>query len=371
LRVADGKPLWAGAFEEKSRDLYRLEDGLAEQVAQALATGLTDADRKLLARSPTRRDDAYQLYLKGRYFWSRRTEIDLAKAIELFQQAVAADPKYALAYSGLADASILNAGYTQSTAEMTGGAKTAAERALAIDPSLGEAHATLGLIAMNYEWDWRKASREYRRAIELNRNYATAHHWYGEFLTLMGDVERGRAELERAQQLDPLSLIISTDLAKNLIWSRLYDRAIEQCRQTLTIDPNFQRANMWLSTAYLMKGMNNEAVAVAEKLRQIDTSRLGIVLLGFVYARAGNHDPALKALTAEFGPRLSAFNMFQIYAGLGKSDEAFVWLEKAWRQRNVGMLDLKGAPFYPDPVRADPRFTAMLERLKLSRLDDL
>jgi len=370
LRVADGRALWAGAFEEKNTDLYRLEDGLAEQVAQALATGLTDADKKLLARSPTRRDDAYQLYLKGRYFWSRRTEIDLAKAIELFQQAVAADPRYALAYSGLADASILNAGYTHSTAEMTGGAKTAAERALAIDPSLGEAHATLGLIAMNYDWDWSKASREYRRAIELNPNYATAHHWYSIYLATGGRFDEAVKEAKKAAELDPLSLIISASLGDRLNEARRYEDAANQCRKTLDMDPNFGLAHLCIGIAYVNEGYFKKGIPELQKgMELLPGSPYFLGQLGIAYALSGDRARArevLSKLKDPSQPYLPAFSIAMVYAGLADKEQTIFWLKRGYEERNEEMIYMKIEPVL-DPIRSDPRFQELIRSVGFPR----
>lgn len=271
------------------------------------------------------------------------------------------------AYAGLADSYLLLSGYGgTSQSEATAKARAAAQRALEIDERLAEAHTSLALIAENYDWNWAEADRQYKRAIELNPNYATAHHWYGECLALLGSFDEAIAEMKRAAELDPLSLIISTDMGELFFLARQYDKAIEQLRKVLEMDPNFTPAHFWLAFAYAQKGMDGEAIAETQKMRQLDDTAWTLMTYGYVHAVAGQRGEAQKAL-AELKQRvrreyIDPASIAAIYIGLGEKEEAFAWLEKEYEEHSIGLTSLKVNPIY-DILRSDLRFTDLMRRV--------
>jgi len=259
VSATNGSTVWAAQFDEKLTDILAVQDSICEQVANALALRLTAENRTRLANRYTASPEAYHLYLRGRYFWNRRTHEGYKKAIEYFNQAIEKYPSYALAYSGLADCYVLG-GDARSTQEAFSKAKAAASRALEIDDTLAEAHASLALVKMAYDWDLAAAESEFKRAIELNPNYATAHHWYADCLMLMGRTDQAIASIRRAQELDPLSLIISRDAGRLFYFARRYDEAIEECQKALELDPNFYPLHVTLADAYVQKRDYQQAI---------------------------------------------------------------------------------------------------------------
>jgi tetratricopeptide (TPR) repeat protein len=329
---------------------------------------LTGEDEKRVAKTDTSNPEAYQDYLKGRFWWNKRSEDGLNKGIEYFQRAITKDPNYALAYSGLADCYNIMAGFVfVSPKEVYPRAKAAALKALEIDDTLAEAHASLGWTKAFYDWEWSGAEREFQRAIELNPRYGDAHLMYGAALRKMGRVEEAVAEYRRAQELDPLSLSSSAFLGVTFYEGRQYDQAIEQERKTLELDPNFTQANAVLGFAYAQKSMHKEAIAQFEKGLVVspgDTRTL--TGLGYAYAVAGRRAEAQKVLDqlTELSKEkyVGADGMALIYTGLGEKDKAFEWLEKAFEEHAVG--DIKAWPPF-DPLRPDPRFADLLRRMNL------
>jgi len=395
IRVNDQSELWSRVYDNNAEDILRLQSQVAGVVADAIQLKLTPQRRTLLgnaqklsadalnvrlddhakerpAEDYTQRVEARQLYFKGRYFWNRRNAPGFQKAIDFFRQALDKDPDYALAYSGLADCYLLIGGYgIAPQKEMLPVAIAAARKALEIDPDLAEAHTSLALIAQNYEWDWPKANREYRRALAGNPNYVTAHHWYGEFLGLMGRFDQGLQELERARQLDPLSTIIGTDTCKILYHARRYDQAIEQCRKTLNMDPRFVPAWQWLGVAYRRKGMLAEAVAVVEKAAQLDPNPITLIEADIYRAMARSRSEGLvqvgrmKDLWKQGS--VAAYQIAMQYAWFGEKDLAFEWLEKATAERTPWVVGFTIIP-HVDLIRSDPRFDALVRRLGLNRV---
>jgi tetratricopeptide (TPR) repeat protein len=293
------------------------------------------------------------------------------RAIDYFQQATVKAPSYARAYAGLADSYALISGYSGAPqGEFMPKARAAALRALELDDSLPEAHAALALIVQDYDWDWQTAEKEYRRAIELNPNYATAHHWYAEHLAFLGRFDEAFRESERASQLDPLSLIIATDHAVILYYSRQYDRAIEQFRAVRDMEPTFSRANM-VTGAYVEKGLFTDAVASMENQRRLGGDSPWVWSgFAYVYGRSGQPVPARRALM-----KLEELNRHQqvdpapflwAYIGMGNKDQAFAWLEKAYSQHSYALITLKVEPGY-DSLRSDPRFQDLMRRVGLAQ----
>ncbi len=256
LRVSDGSTLWAGTFDERLTDIFSVQDSISQRVAEALALELTEAQRSLLTRRDTSDSEAYQLYLRGRFFWNKRSRDGFERGVAYFRQAVEKDPAYALAYSGLADSHIGMTFYHYASPHAAMPlARAAALKALEIDDSLAEAHASLAHVKTNYEWDWAEAERLSRKAIALEPEYATAHQWYGiHYLTPMGRLEEAIAETRRAQQLDPLSAVFNAFVGASLYFARRYDEAIEECRKAIDLHPDFGVAHWYLGRAYLQKG---------------------------------------------------------------------------------------------------------------------
>jgi len=316
--------------------------------------------------------EAQELYRKGMYFWNKRTVAGFQQAIEYFQQATTSDPHYALAYAGLANSYTLLTAYSSASSTLyVPQARAAALRALELDERLAEAHTALALIVQNHDWDWQTAGNEYRRAIELNPNYATAHHWYAEHLMWLGRFEEALSESERARQLDPLSLIIATDNSAILYFSRQYDRAIEQCHTVLRKDPNFVRAAGIITYAYVEKGMFEQALADVEILRRFyGEGPLHWSFLAYIYGRAGQLEKARREL--EKLERLSRHElgnpaiMLWAHLGMGNKEEALADLEKAYSEHSNSLTTLKVDPAF-DPLRSDPRFQDLLRRVGLAQ----
>jgi DNA-binding winged helix-turn-helix (wHTH) protein/tetratricopeptide (TPR) repeat protein len=365
LRVRDGTPLWAYKCDEQCADIFEVQDTISEKVAAALALKLTGEERQRLAKRYTENIEAYQLYLKGRYFWNKRTADGLQKAIAYFGQAIEKDPAYALAYVGLADSySLLSYFGGLPSNETFPKAKAALQKALEIDDELPEAHASLGLISAWFDWNWSGAEREYQRAVELNQNYATVHHWYGNYLTLIGRQDEGVAELKRAWENDPLSLIINTDLGWALSYARRYDQAIEQLSKTLEMDPNFAHAHIMLAQTYEGNGEFKKAIAEYQKAVELSGgSGEYFGTLGYVYAVSGRRDEAQKLLDGLKKQKyVRPYRVAVIYAGLGEKEPAFEWLDKAYRARDEGVIGLKVDPKL-DSLRSEPRFLDLLQRM--------
>jgi DNA-binding winged helix-turn-helix (wHTH) protein/Flp pilus assembly protein TadD len=370
VSVTDGAPLWAEKFDEKFTDIFAVEDVISARVAEALTLRLLDEEKRMLSRHRTENTEAYQLYLQGHYYWNKRTEEGLQRGIEYFAQAVEKDPGYALAFVGLADSYTLMGCVHGSLAprEAVPKAKTAALRALRLDDTLTEAHASLGLMRVLYDWDWMEAEREFRRALELSPSHVTARHWYGLYLAWMGRLDEALAELGRAQRLDPLSPIISANVAWAYYSGRQHDRAIEQCRRTIEMDATFHRTHIYLGWAYTQTGDYDAAIAELQRARELSGSGPEATGLGYAYAVAGRTSEA-HALIAELQERarrryISPYAVALVYAGLGEVDQAFEWLDRAYEDRTHWLVMLRVEPRL-DSLRADPRFAALLCRIGL------
>lgn len=366
LRVADGKPLWAHQCDVYCTDIFQTQDTVARQVAEALRPNLSAVEQQALTKRGTNDPEAYQLYLKGLYFFNKRQREAYEKAIECFHQAIARDPSYALAYNGLAHAQGWLSGAGGPKAEASARQQAALTKALELDAALPEVHATLGLYAMNLDWDWATAEREFQLALQLNPNYATAHHWYGEYLFLLGRFDEGLRELRRAQEIDPLSLIINSDIAKCYYFARQYEQAIAQAHRTLELDANFIQPYYWLFAAYYAQGRLAEALAVAAQVRPLDDVLFAEACFGMAQASLGNQAEAQRVLavlrqTARRRYVSPAFSAL-VYSALGDTDRAFEWLEQAYTERTVDMIALKEAPAW-DSLRAEPRFQELLRRM--------
>ncbi len=366
IKVADAYQLWSGAYDREMNDVFTLQEDISRAILRALRVRLPG---RLLEGRPGNLD-AYNLYLKGRYHWNKRTDVTLGKSIDYFVQAIAADPSWAVSHAALADSYAMVASYGLAPPkEAMLKAKAAAAKALEIDPSLAQAHATLGFIRSFCDWDWPGAEREYQRAIELNPGYATAHQWYSGCLRAMGRLEKAMAEIRRAQDLDPLSVAIGRDLGRVYHASRQYDRAVEQYRSVLELDPNFPSVYLHLAMAYAAKGMHKEALAALRKARTLPGGNPVITgALGYCYGLSGNRAEAAKLL-AELSAvsrqrYVSPISRALIYIGLGDRDQAFRWLDHACDARDPWLAWLNADPVF-DSLRSDARYPLLLKRVGL------
>jgi TolB-like protein/DNA-binding winged helix-turn-helix (wHTH) protein len=372
IKMADQTHVWARQYDRELSHLLSLQGEIAQEVADEIRLTLGEHSRnesKSPTSSSTTNYEAYDLYLRGQYLWNKRTPESLREAIKYFQQATSKDPNYARAYAGLANTYALMSGYTvEPQTEWMLRARGAALRALEIDESLPEGHTALALIVQNYDWDWQTAEKEYRRAIELNSNYATAHHWYAEHLALLGRFDEALRESEIARGLDPLSLIIATDNGAILYFSRQYDRAIDQLQTVLDMDPNFHKAHL-VEHAYVQKGMFKEALDDLKKWRTDDTPWI-LAEPAYVYGRSGQQALAKRALEKleELDRRrqMDPAPILWAYLGMGNKEQSFAWLEKAYSQHSNALATLKVEPAY-DPLRSDPRFEDLLRRVGLAK----
>ena len=368
--VRDKRRLWGEQYERKTADLLILQRDLSKQIANGLRLRLTGADLKNLATTKTENSEAYQLYLKGDYYLRKRTWAGTETALGYFQQAIDKDQNYARAYGGLAGCYIqMGSSSRIRPEEAQSKATNAITTALRLDNTLAGAHATLASLKFNYEWDWYGAEQEFRRAIELNPNLAFAHQGYAGCLMALGRAEEAIAASKQALTVDPLSININSDLGYTLYMARQYDEAIEQLRQTIGLDPNSLWAHRNLGLAYEQKQMYSEAIAEFQKVQELSNGEVGEWALGHAYAVAGRRDEALKIINLSKERRqrgyTAATKLAVIYAGLGEKDQAFDWLETAFKERDPFMKNLKVDPWF-DNLRSDPRFTDLLRRMKLA-----
>jgi TolB-like protein/DNA-binding winged helix-turn-helix (wHTH) protein/tetratricopeptide (TPR) repeat protein len=368
--VPADKQIWAESYEGEIRDTLAFQGRVARSVAEQIRATLNRQEQVALAKSKAVKPEAYEAYLKGRYFWNKRTGDGLRTAIEYFNHAIEVDPTYAEAYSGLADSYALSGDWEYgvlSPQDAFRNAKAAATKALALDDSLGEAHTSLAFALDLYGWDWEAAETEYKLAIKLSPGYATAHLWYAWHLILMGRNSEGLFELRKAESLDPLSLIISADVADGLCIAHLFDEAVQQSNKTLQMDPNFAIGHYQLGQAFEQKHMHDEAVAEFHKAIEISGHNGAFDSnLAYVYAVLGRKEEAIKIakdLEAHRDQNPSAeANIALIYVGLGDQDQAMIWLNKGYEARfNPSIL------FRPafDPLRSDARFRELVRRVGL------
>jgi TolB-like protein/DNA-binding winged helix-turn-helix (wHTH) protein/Tfp pilus assembly protein PilF len=371
LAAAD-KHLWAQSYEGDLRDTLALQSQVARSIASEIRIELTPREQAVLQDTKRVNPEAYEAYLKGRYFWNKRTADGLKQAIDYFNQAIEKDPTYAPAYSGLADSYALAGDWQYGViapGEAYPKAKVAATKAVALDSTLGEAHISLAWCLDGFDWDWDFAGREFTRGIELSPGYATGHHWYGWHLATLGRHAEAIAELEKAESLDPLSLIIGSDLAEEFLIAHRYDEAMKQSRKTINLDPFFALAHYVLGEVFVQKHMYKEAVAELQKAIELSPGSTAFTAnLAYAYAVSGTRDAAIKILNDLKNRSDDAFSnapeIALVYVGLGEKDQAMVWLEKAYRERfNPGVL-LRPAF---DPLRSDPRFQDLLRRIGLAR----
>ena len=371
MDVRGNRSIWGGSYQRKIADIQSVQKEIASNVSQQLRLKLTGADQTQLAKTYTESGEAYEAYLKGRYHWNKRTDEGFKQATDFFQEAIIKDPNYALAYTGLADCYTLRSDYGfLEPREGYALAKGAVTLALKYDDSLAEAHTSLASIKAVTDWDWQGAENEYRRAIELNPKYATAHHWYAAQLLLQGRLDQALQEIRIAQQLDPLSLGINKDFAVILLYARDYEKALEQCRKTLGIEPHFGAMSTYIAQIYELQQKYPEAVAELEKAHAADPEDSEVTYgLGQAYALIGKKNEALKisnelnqpAKQNVFLPKEAAY----LYALLGEKEQAVAILQKAAENHYLPVAEVKMDPRL-DELRKDPRVVELLQKLKLS-----
>jgi serine/threonine protein kinase/Flp pilus assembly protein TadD len=368
--VVNDSQLWGERYNRKLSDILEVQEEIAKEISESLRFRLTAEEKRRLTKRYTENTKAYQLYLKGRYFWNKRSLDGLKKAIEYFNEAIEKDPTYALAYAGLADCHVILGifGVLPPT-EVMSKAKVASMNTLAIEDKLAEHHASLAYVRAFYEWDWSGAEREFERAIELKPNYAVAHHFYSFYLAAMGRLDEAIVAEKWAHELDPVSLIISTNIGMYLYYARQYDKAIEQLLNTLRMDVTFFPAHVFLGLAYEQKGMFEEAITELKKAINFSGGDLSLAGLGHAYAVSGKRDEAqklLKELSEQSQHRyVSPYHMAMISAGLGEKEQSFEWLDKACKDRSGWLVFIKVDPNL-DGFRSDPRFTDLLLRIGLT-----
>ncbi|HKR00679.1 MAG TPA: protein kinase [Pyrinomonadaceae bacterium] len=378
INVSDGSQLWGAEYNNSIADILSVQEEISRKISEKLKLKLTGEDEERLTKRYTNDTEAYQLYLKGRYFWNKRDEEGLRNGIKYFREAEEKDPTYALAYSGLADsyALLCDIGAAAPNEHMPS-ARSAAQRAIDIDPNLAEGYTSRAFVKLAYDWDWRGAESDFRRALELNPRYATAHQWYASYLMQMGKYDLARREIEQAQALDPLSPIINANSGLYLYFAHKYDEAIEQYRRTLEINPRFGIAHYYLGLAHLQKKEFDKAIAEFKSVMspaggaqgskdEIDGDDLEMAAaLGYAYAASGRRAEAQSLLVRmiELSQRryVSPLYIATIHAGLGEKEQAVAQLNKAFENRHPGLVLIRVEPLF-DSLRDDPQFQELLRR---------
>jgi serine/threonine-protein kinase len=368
--VQDHSHIWGEQYQRSASDLLALQDEITREISQQLRVTLSGEDEEVLSRGPTGNTEAYELYLKGRFHWNKRSREGFESAVSYFNQAIEQDPRFALAYVGLADAySVMSVYFMLPPAEAFARSRAAAQKALELDPSLAEAHLIMAVTLSEYEWQWEKGEESYKKAIALNPNYATAHQWYGESLAAMGRIDEAIAELHMAQQLDPLSPIIATSLGTAYAWLSRFDDAQRELSKALEMDPAFPRA-LW--TRGVVRYLRGDTTAAINDMRGLLASTTenddAHSTLAFLLGRSGNIREAAD-LTRQLHQKaksryVSPYLLAVCYAGMGDRNEAFRWLEKGFEERSSGIVYMRGDPLL-GPLHGDPRFNKMLVAMGL------
>jgi serine/threonine protein kinase/Tfp pilus assembly protein PilF len=368
INVDDESLIWSEQYNRELDDVFAIQDEITLAIVDKLKLNLLGEEKASLVKRYTENLEAYNLYLQGRFFWNKRTDEGAKKAIEYFEQSIEKDPSYALAYTGLADSYLLLPYYfTISPKEVYPKAKEAAQKALEIDNTLSEAHTSMAMIKLTYDWDWVGAEKEFKRAIELNPSYATAHHWYAWFLMWMARFNEAMEEIERARDLDPLSLIINRDIGTVSLLARQYDQAIEILQKMLEMSPNFPQTRIYLARAYFLKSMYKKALSVLQKEKEL----IGLYPLleswiGICYMKMGQKtktqevlDQLIQRSEQEY---VSSYFIALIYFAIGENDQGFKRLDQAYNERSGFLCYLKTEPIL-DNLRSDPRFQDLMQRM--------
>jgi DNA-binding winged helix-turn-helix (wHTH) protein/TolB-like protein/Flp pilus assembly protein TadD len=369
VKVSDGQTLWADKFDERLSDIFALQDSISERVATAMAVKLTGEERQLLTRHHTDNPEAYQLYLKGCLYYKQWTKEGIEKALECFDKAIAIDPNYALAYAGKADLYSANASVFLPPSEAMPKAREAAQRALEIDDQLAEAHFAMAKIKQRADWDWSGAEGEFKRTLEIKPNAAETRMSYSSFLTEQKRFGEALTELKHAQELDPLSFVVSYRAGMLLYFMHQYEQAIAQCREVVALYPHYAEAYRSLGCALRQQGMVQEAIVELQKAVEMNRRDSFLSELGYTYALSGRQPEAIKLVNELEGLSkrryVSPVQIARIYAGLGEKGRAFEWLHKGYEDRSDHLLILGVDPSF-DGVRSDPRFTDLLRRIGLT-----
>lgn len=368
VRAGDGVPLWADTFEDQFTNIFAVQDSIARKVTEALTLKLSGEEQGLVFKRLTQNPNAYEAYLRGRFFWNKRTGESLQKSITYFEEAVRLDPEFALAYAGLAESYVLlNIYGSEYHRDAFPKARDAAQKALSLNNGLANAHTALALVRLEYEYDWAGAEESYQKAIELNPNYATAHHWYAEYLSFVGRFDESIKHIERAFELDPQSLVINTVRGYPYMRSGRCDTAVGYFKKTLEMEPKFPLAHFYLGKCYVEQKQFSDAIK--EQLAAISASGESaafVAALSFAYAASGNKPEATALLNklkeASGRSYVSPYSMATVYAGLGETDEAFKWLDKAYDDRDYQLPTIKNDIHFAH-LKDDRRFAQLLERI--------
>ena len=373
VNVSNDNQIWGGQYNKKLVDIIAVQEAISKEISQNLSLKLGGDEEKKLEKHSTENTEAYQFYLKGRFYWNKRKADDLRKAIDYFGQAIEKDPGYALAYAGLASTYAIYPEYSGLPArDYIPRTETAGKKALGLDATLAEPHAALGLTKYAHLYDWAGAESELKRAIELNPNYPTSHHWYSICLRQQGKVEEAYSEIRRAQELDPLSPIIGVNVGEVLNLLRRSDEAIEQYKKILELDPNFPGAHLNLAGLYAEQKGYDDAKGELLKARDIlgDSNPYGFGLLGYVYAKAGNKEDANRVLNQLLGFSKKGYtvsvDLALVYAGLDDYGKSLDWLEKGYEEQDTGIGYLKIVHLW-DGLRSEPRFKALMKKIGLEK----
>jgi TolB-like protein/Flp pilus assembly protein TadD len=371
IQAATDQHLWAESYDRDLHDVLQVQEEIARSIAREVQVQLTPQEQTLLTKARPVNPEAYELYLKGRYFWNKRTQDTTEKAIGLFHQAIDKDPNYAPPYSGLADCYILfgisfDVG-SLSPSEAIPQAKAAAEKAIQLDDTLAEGHNSLAYTKLIYDWDWAGSEAEFKRALQLNPNYASAHHWYAHFLLASGRTEEGLAEGRRALSLDQLSPIMNTHIGWHYMYTHQYDQALDALRKALDLDPNYALGNWYLGWLYEQQGKYPEALQYMRKAQEgVQKNPTLVADIAHVYAMSGDTGAAMKVLAQlNQDSKTSYVNSYEvalIYLALGKKREAFQWLERAYKERSDLLIYLNADPRL-DSIRSDPQFVDLAHRI--------
>jgi TolB-like protein len=366
IDIARQSQIWGEQYSQNLSDVLSVQEKISKAIAENLRLRLTSSEQQKLTKKQTENAEAYELYLKGRYYSAKFTAEGIKKGFEYLSKAIEKDPSYALAYAGLADWYLDTVDLTLSPREAWPKAKESAEKALQLDPALASARASLGVEKYMYEWDWAGAESDLKEAIRLKPDHVRAHEFYSWYLVCLGRNSEALEEAKRAQQIDPLSTEALSYGGMVSYYARQYDEAIEQEKRALEIDPSYWFAHYFLGWMYLQKGQTREAIAAFQKAADLSGFSMAIAPLGYAHARAGNRAEAMKILAelkAWSKPGIVApYDIAMVYFGLGDKDQGFAWLDKALVARNWWVLFIKVEPWM-DPLRSDPRFQALIRRM--------